>query len=243
MLVHDTIVDVAGSAGVIRCVLSRPQAAGAYPLVLCFPDIFGNSEAHLRVTRRLASYGYVVASLEPWGRQHPTGTVFDFDADRKPALDAMDNAKTAAVDDDRRAVLSALSREVYVDAGAVFALGFCYGGHLAFRAALEPSVKASVCCYPTGVHADKCGGDAADTLARVGEIKGELLLVWGRNDPHIPAAGRAKIHAALEAAGTTFQARLYDAEHAFMRDVGPRFEAEATDRVFEAVVDLFRRRR
>ena len=243
MLVQDTLVDVSGPAGPIRCVVSRPQTSGRHPLVLCFPDIFGNSEAHLRVTRRLAAYGYVVASVEPWGRQHPTGTVFDFDADRQSALDAMDKAKTAFVDEDRRAVLAAFAGEPYVDVGAVFALGFCYGGHLAFRAALEPAVKAAVCCYPTGVHADKCGGDVADTLARVGGIQGELLLVWGRNDPHIPAAGRARIHAALDSAGTRFQARLYDAEHAFMRDVGPRHEPEATDRVFEAMIDLFRRRR
>jgi carboxymethylenebutenolidase len=243
MHVQDTIVDSRGAAGVVRCVVSRPQEPGRFPLVLCFPDIFGNSEAHLRVTRRLAAYGYVVASVEPWGRQQPTGTVFDFDADRQRALDAMDKAKTAAVDEDRRAVLAALTREAYVDDSAVFALGFCYGGHLAFRAALEPTVKAAVCCYPTGVHADKCGGDVADTLARAGDIHGELLLVWGRNDPHIPATGRARIHAALDAAGTRFQARLFDAEHAFLRDAGPRYEPEATDRVFDAMVDLFRRRR
>ncbi|MBM4280512.1 MAG: dienelactone hydrolase family protein [Deltaproteobacteria bacterium] len=243
MLVHDTLVDVDGPAGVVRCALSRPQGEGRHPLVLCFPDIFGNSEAHRRVCRRLAGHGFVVASVEPWGRQHPVGTVFDFDADRAAALAAMDRAKTAAVDEDRQAALAALVRAPYVDDGAVFALGFCYGGHLALRAALEPAVKATVCCYPTGVHVDQCGGDAADTLARVGDIRGELLLVWGRHDPHIPAAGRARIHAALEAAGARFEARLYDADHAFLRDVGPRYEPAATDHVFAAMIDLFRRRR
>jgi carboxymethylenebutenolidase len=243
MLVQDVIVDVAGPAGVIRCVVSRPQGDGRHPLVLCFPDIFGNSEAHLRVARRLAGHGYVVASVEPWGRQHPVGTVFDFDADRQRALDAMDKATTAGVDDDRRAVLAVLLREPCVDDGAVFALGFCYGGHLALRAALEPAVKAAVCCYPTGVHVDRCGGDVASTLDRAADIRGELLLVWGRHDPHIPPEGRAKIHAALEAAGTRFEARLFDAEHAFLRDVGPRYEPKATDRVFDAMLDLFARRR
>jgi carboxymethylenebutenolidase len=243
MLVHDDVIDAAGPQGVVRCAVARPQGSGRYPLVLCFPDIFGNSDAHLRVCRRLAGHGFVVASVEPWGRQHPTGTVFDFDRDRQAALDAMAAAKTAAVDEDRRAVLAALLREPYVDDGAVCALGFCYGGHLAFRAALEPAVKATVCCYPTGVHADRCGGDVADTLMRVADIQGELLLVWGRHDPHIPAESRARIHAALETAGTRFEARLYDADHAFLRDVGPRYEPEASDRVFAAMVDLFRRRR
>jgi carboxymethylenebutenolidase len=243
MLVQDAAIDVVGRAGPVRCAVVRPQAPGAFPLVLCFPDIFGNSEAHNRVMRRLAGYGYVVVSPEPWARLHPPGTVFDFDRDRQAALDAMEKADVAAADDDRHSVLQALQREPFVDDGAVFALGFCYGGHLAFRAALEPAVKASVCCYATGVHADKLGNCAADTLARAAEMRGELLLVWGRNDPHIPAAGRARIHAALDAVGTRFEARLYEAEHAFMRDVGPRFEPEATDRVFDAMVALFRRAR
>jgi carboxymethylenebutenolidase len=243
MLVATTSVDVNGSAGVIRCAVVRPQAPGKYPLVLAFPDIFGNSEAHLRLLRRLAAYGYVVVSPEPWARFLPAGTVFDFDGDRQAALDAMEQASVVVADEDRHAVLHALRRDPHVDVDATFAVGFCYGGHLAFRAALDPTVKASACCYPTGVHAGKLGACPADTLQRASEIQGELLLIWGRNDPHIPAAGRAAIHAALDAAGSRFEARLFDAEHAFMRDVGPRFEPEATDRAFDAMVALFRRAR
>lgn len=29
-------------------------------------------------------------------------------------------------------------------------------------------------------------------------IEGELLLIWGRQDPHIPRAGRRLIHEALD---------------------------------------------
>ena len=32
------------------------------------------------------------------------------------------------------------------------ATGFCIGGHLAFRAAFDPRVAATVCFYPTGLH-------------------------------------------------------------------------------------------
>jgi carboxymethylenebutenolidase len=124
----------------------------------------------------------------------------------------------------------------------VFACGFCFGGHVAFRAALDPAVRGTACCYATTVHSEALGASPrVDTLARANEIRGALLLVWGRDDPHIPAAGRAKIHAALDAAGVRWEARLFDAEHAFMRDVGPRFDAQATDEAFAAIVHLFRR--
>ncbi len=76
--------------------------------------------------------------------------------------------------------------------GQLGAMGFCIGGHLAFRAALDPDVRATVCFYGTGIHDGKLGQDRdAGSLARAGEIRGKLLMVWGSADPHVPEAGRA----------------------------------------------------
>ena len=66
-------------------------------------------------------------------------------------------------------------------------------------------------------------------------------MVWGLADPHIPADGRAKIEAALKAANVNFSQKFYPAEHAFMRDEGPRFDPEATDLAFADMIALFRR--
>jgi len=43
-----------------------------------------------------------------------------------------------------------------------------------------------------------------NTLDRIPEIKGEPLVVFGRQDPHIPREGRATIYNALADAGTNF---------------------------------------
>ena len=240
---HDVDVKAGfnGGAGVVRCVVARPARVGRFPLLLCYADIFGNSEAHLRVMRRFAGHGYVVVSPDPWAQFHPPGTVLDFDKDRQAALDASERGDGTAADEDRAAVVAACKGEAFVDDN-VYALGFCYGGHLAFRAALDKGTRAAACFYGTGIHADKLGGGVVDSLARVKEIEGEVLLVWGRNDPHIPKEGRAKIHAALDAAQVKWEARLYDAEHAFARDVGPRHDPAATDEAVAAALALFRRR-
>ena len=129
-----------------------------------------------------------------------------------------------------------------VEKGKLGAGGFCIGGHLAFRAALQPDVKATVCFYGTGIHNGKLGQDEnAGSLERAGEIRGELLMVFGTLDPHVPEDGRAKIQSALEQAGTKFHISLYEAEHAFMRDEGPRYDGEATDQAFSEMVNFFRR--
>jgi carboxymethylenebutenolidase len=244
MQVITEFVDVDGDAGVVRCAVARPASKAHAPLLLCFSDIFGNTESHLRVMRRFAGHGYVVVSPEPWARFHPPGTVLDFDADRQRALDAADRGDVDAADADRAAVVAHMKKTVAAP-GPHVALGFCYGGHLAFRAAFDAAAVGVTCCYGTGIHVDKLGAGAAPSLARAAHpqhgIHGELLLVWGRNDPHIPAAGRALIHRTLDDAGVKFETRLYAAEHAFARDVGPRHDPAATDDAFAAALALFSR--
>ncbi len=65
-------------------------------------------------------------------------------------------------------------------------------------------------------------------------------MVFGSEDPHVPAEGRTKIDQALRAVGVNYQIKHYPAEHAFMRDEGPRFDPEATDQAFADMIALFR---
>ena len=77
-------------------------------------------------------------------------------------------------------------------------------------------------------------------FARAGEIEGTLLLIWGTRDPHTPAAGRDTVRRGLDAAGTGYTWSEYDAEHAFGRDVGERYDPGATDAAFAETVAAFR---
>lgn len=240
MLVASETVDVAG----IRAFVVRPVASRRWPVVIGWSDIFQLTAPHLRLMTRLASRGFVVIAPELYGRIVEKGTVFDFDADRQAALDASAALRLAWIDEDVRALLDAVAARE--DAGAIGVAGWCFGGHVALRAALDPRVRAAACCYPTGLHDGKLGdhdgkSSRAGTLERAGEIRSDVLLVWGREDPHIPAEGRAKIHAALDGAGVRFEARLFDAQHTFMRDQGARYDGAAADAAFEAMVALFAR--
>ena len=49
-------------------------------------------------------------------------------------------------------------------------------------------------------------------------------MVWGRQDPHVPPEGRAKVHARLTEAEVRFTWHEFKAVHAFMRDEGPRYD-------------------
>ncbi len=222
--------------GTMRTFVAAPAAEGAYPGVVFYTDIFQLTEASLRWAVRLAGYGFVVAAPEIYHRIEPPGTVLEFDDEGKTRGQAdVEALTTAQFDEDIAAALAWLSERCQT----VGAAGHCTGGHLAFRAAFDERVKGTVCWYATGLHNGKLGADKADSLERAREIGGEILLIWGTGDPHTPKDGRDVVRAGLD--GTTFEWREYDAEHAFGRDIGHRFDPEATDLAFAETVAFFRR--
>ncbi len=243
MLITSEYVDIPVGGRAMRMFVAAPAGEHKYPGILCYSDIFQLTGATLRSCVRLAGYGFIVAVPEIYHRIEPSGTVLAFDdAGRDRGLADAAATPVADFDADCRAALDYLKSLPQVAQGRIGAAGWCIGGHLAFRAALQPDVKATVCFYATGVDTGKLGKDAdAGSLARAGEIKGELMMVWGTADPHIPAAGRQTIRQALDAWRVSYVFHEFPAAHAFMRDEGPRYDPEVTDAAHNAMVAHFRR--
>lgn len=233
----------------MRCLLATPGGSaggggGPWPGVVFFSDIFQLTEPTVRWCVRLAGYGFAVLAPEIYHRIEPAGTVLGFDDDGK-ARGQRDAETTPVADFDADAAAAVAFLRGLPSVAAergVGAAGHCTGGHLAFRAGFSDDVAATACWYPTGLHDGKLGAEPdCGSLARAAEIGGELLMVFGAEDPHTPQEGRAAIRAGLEAAGASFDWRVYDAAHAFGRDVGERYDPAATDAAFAQTVALFRR--
>jgi carboxymethylenebutenolidase len=225
--------------GEIRSMVVRPSAEGSWPGVLVYTDIFQLTESTLRTCRRLAAYGFVVCVPEIYPRSLAGGALEFDDAGKQAGLAGAAATSTAQFDADRVAVLDHLARRP--DVTTLFAAGFCIGGHLAFRAAFDPRVAATVCFYPTGLHNGALGADDAGSLARAADIRGRLMVVFGSQDPHVPAGARIQIVSALYAAGLDdLELHIYrGGEHAFMRDAGPRHDPALTDLALTEAVSFF----
>jgi len=219
----------------------RTEEKRKFPGVIFYSDIFQLTGPMLRACVRLAGYGFVVAAPEIYHRIELPGSAIPFDdAGRTRGLKNASSTEVAEFDRDCRAVVDYLAQHPLVSPTKLGAAGFCIGGHLAFRA-LQPDVRATVCFYGTGIHDGRLGKDTdAESLQRAGDIKGELLMIFGESDPHIPKEGREKIRTELQEAGTRYRVKLYPAEHAFMRDEGPRYDPECTDLAFAEMMHLFR---
>jgi carboxymethylenebutenolidase len=81
----------------------------------------------------------------------------------------------------------------------------CLGGHLAYRCALLPSISSAICYFATDLHSHTLGlNKADDSLDRAGDIKGELCMIFGKLDNHVPPEGRDLIRKTLHEKGVVF---------------------------------------
>ena len=211
--------------GAMRVHLFRPAVEGRFPGVLFFSEIYQVTGPIRRFAALIAGQGYVVGVPEVYHEYEPAGTMLAYD---QPGTDRGNELKfakpVAAYDADARAGLAFLAAHPACT-GKLATMGVCLGGHLAYRAALNPDVAAAACFYATDIHSGTLGqGKADDSLARMSELKAETLFVWGRQDPHVPFEGREKIRARLQEVGATYEWHEVNAQHAFLRDEGPRYD-------------------
>jgi carboxymethylenebutenolidase len=246
VIVRESFVDLATPTGPMRTAVFAPVSPNGTVrrdggLVL-YSEIFQLTAPVRRLAIQVASLGYLVMAPEVYHAHEPPGAVLGYDEVGKTRGNDLKQLLTlAAFDADARAVLAALRNHPACN-GRVGTFGICLGGHLAFRAGLQKDVAAVACFYPTDLHSGTIGpGGAADTLTRAAELQGELLLVFGRQDPHVPVEGRRLIYEVLIEAGTCFSWHEFNAAHAFVRDEGERYDPAAARQALSLAADLFSR--
>tara|TARA_B110000037_G_scaffold220243_1_gene287370 strand:- start:395 stop:1135 length:741 start_codon:yes stop_codon:yes gene_type:complete len=234
--------DVETPSGPMRCHIFRPDAEGAFPGIVLYSEIYQMTGPIARIAAYFAGHGYVVNVPEIYHEYEVAGTVFEYDKEGTDRGNELKTTKTiAAYDADAVAAVEHLAGFAACS-GKVGALGFCIGGHLAFRAGMIPGVLATACFYATDIHKRSLGaGMNDDSLDRFGDIKGELLMIWGRQDPHVSLEGRRLIRTTLEDADVNFQWHEFNGAHAFVRDEGVRYDPVLAMQGFGLSLEMFGR--
>jgi carboxymethylenebutenolidase len=238
------LIDLPTPTGPMRVHRFIPQE-GNWPSVILYSEIYQMTGPIARLGARLACEGFEVLVPEIYHEYETPGTVLAYDKEGTDRGNFLKFEKPiTAFDSDAKALIdSVMNRPGGYRWGGVGTIGFCLGGHLAFRAALHPRVVASACWYATDIHSATLGkGRSDDTLVRSSEMNAELLLIWGRQDPHVPQEGRRLIHETLTNRERNFSWHEFNAAHAFARDEGVRYDAAATRLGWEMTLELFKRR-
>ncbi|MDO3384101.1 dienelactone hydrolase family protein [Gilvimarinus algae] len=242
MIIQQEQIDLATAKGPMRTYIYRPAAEGSYATVIFYSEIFQQTAPIARSAAMLAGHGFVVLVPEVFHELNPIGTVLAYDDQGKDKGNRDKFTKPLVDHDaDTQAMIDFVQAAPYCS-GRVGAMGVCIGGHLAFRAALNPRIGAAACLYATDLHSNTLPAAPSDqTLARAGDVKGELLMIWGRQDPHVPDEDRALINRHLREANCLFSWHEFNGQHAFMRDEGERYDPELALNCYRLSVDLFRR--
>jgi len=218
-----------------------------FPGVICFSEIYQVTGPVERFAGQIASQGYVVACPSIYHEfEGPEAIPYDVEGTDRGNKYKIEK-EVAAYDED-----ATLSIDLLVSLkncnGRIGATGMCLGGHLAFRAAFDPRILASVCFFATDIHSATLGkGKKDNTLQRVqkGDLtgKGELVMIFGKQDTHVPRAGRDLIRAALEDANVAASFLEVQAQHAFIRDEQSkgRWDAALTRSLFGFMMEVFER--
>jgi carboxymethylenebutenolidase len=240
MIIQHHQQDINTATGTMRTEVYRPVQAGSYNAIIFYSEIFQLTAPIVRSAAILASHGFIVLVPEIFHELNPIGTVLAYDDEGKDKGNTDKFTKPLEQhDSDTIAMLDYLNQQRFF-AHKVFSMGVCIGGHLAFRAALNPEISGAFCLYPTDIHSNTlpCTADN-DSLSRSGDIQCPLILIFGKQDPHVPPQGRQLIYQTLSENNCNFSWHEFNAQHAFMRDEGKRFDAALAMHCYRMAVDFF----
>ena len=216
---HERLILEAADGNRFGGFLALPDGPAAAGIVI-LPDVRGLYRFYEELALRFAERGYAALAFDYFGRTagtEPRDDEFEY----QPHVEQTTDAGTEA---DTRAAVEELRRR---DAGAVFTVGFCYGGRASWLAAAGGHGLAGAAGF-YGSPTRERGGPSA--VARAGEMACPILALQAGADANITAADNAAFDAALTAAGVEHEVVTYDgAPHSFFDRKQEEFQDASDD--------------
>jgi len=215
-----------GPNGPVRAYTAMPRKVGRHdklPGVLVVHENRGLNEHIEDVARRTALAGYI--AIAPDGLSVAGGAPEDQEA----ARDLFAKTDGARIATDVLAAVPWLAADP-INNGKIGVVGFCYGGGLALRAAVETvGVDCAVSFYGRPLPTDETR-----------KLKVPLLLHYAGTDERINA-GIPDFKAALDAVGVPYTIHMYpDTQHGFHNDSSEaRYNEAAAKLAWQRTLDFF----
>ena len=219
---------------------ARPDSAQNPPVILVAMEVFGLHEYIRDVTRRLGKLGAFAVAPDYYFRKGEDLTkITDF-----PKLAPIVNSKPdAELLSDLDATV-AWAKSQGGDTNRLGIMGFCRGGRTVWEyAAHNRDLKAGVAFYGTVVDppAQKSLWPKSPTELAP-EMKAPVLGLYGEADQGIPLTQLDAMKGALQAAGKTFEIKLYaGAPHGFHADYRASYRKEAAEDAWKEMIAWFKK--
>ncbi|MGS0892646.1 dienelactone hydrolase family protein [Burkholderia stagnalis] len=166
--------------------LALPKG-GKGPAVIIIQEIFGVN-SHIRaVADQYAADGYVALAPDVFWRTQPRVELTYDGADRDKGIELLKKTDVQVAAADIGAATDALRARPEVT-GKIAAIGYCFGGHLAYRVAAAGKVDAAVSYY---------GGGIQNALDLASQVTQPILFHYAENDHGIPLTAVEQVKAAF----------------------------------------------
>jgi carboxymethylenebutenolidase len=205
------------------------------------PEVFGVNAWIRSVCARLADAGFAAVALPLFARTAPNLEL----AYDTPSLEVgrshRDAVTTANVLADLDRTIAWMASTAPFAGLPVGALGFCFGGLLAWWAATHPGVRTVVSAYGARVSEPAPGG-GMPTLSALVQAQAHLLCLLGEDDPLIPREEQQQIRQALDEHQSLRLRRelvIYPgAGHGFLCDQRADFRSAAAEHAWCQIIDF-----
>lgn len=233
-------VEIATADGPMTTFVFHPSEGGPHPVVLYLMDAPGIRPALRDMASRLATAGYYVMLPYLYHRGGPYREFGASDEDMHARRDLMATVTPAGIVTDATALFAHADRDPAAADGPAGAVGFCMSGGLTLVLArtFPDRVKAAASIHGAWLVRD------TDDSPHLGldTVRGELHFAWVDPDPTAPPEDREVMSAALEEADVPYTMDVVtDAVHGFAPP-GERHDRTASERHWERVHALLRRR-
>jgi carboxymethylenebutenolidase len=241
-LIIETVTMKGGLPGYV----ARPLVDGRHPAVIVVNEVFGVHEWIKDICRRLAQLGYVAIAPSFFFRNDPNGMLAT-QTDFKVIMQTVGVATNAQVMGDVGTTLEWLGKQRFVDKSRLAITGFCWGGTVVWMAAAQfPQLKAGAAWYGRLKPSATATEQRKYPIDIAGALKAPVLGLYGGLDKGIPVADVEAMRAALIAgkanpATDKSSIMLYpQADHGFLADYRPSYNAEAAADAWKAMQAFFK---
>jgi carboxymethylenebutenolidase len=194
-----------------RGYVAIPAGSGPFPGVLVYQEAFGVNDYVQTEVRRLAEAGFAAIAPDLF-----RGKTFGYD-DFTPIKPLLESLSDDAMLADVRAAVAFLDAHPAVRHERYGAVGFCMGGRLAVLTAIALGAKvAAASSFYGGNIAPDEQRFFVPLLEQLGNVQGELLLIYGSDDESIAPREQARIAERLSGAKKKFTLSVHPgAGHGF----------------------------
>ena len=223
-------ITISNADGSFEAYVAVPDVTPA-PAILVIQEIFGVNQVMRDICDGLAAQGYVACCPDLFWRIEPGIDITDkTEAEWARAFELFGAFDVEKGVEDLKATLNAL-RSHDATNGKVGSVGYCLGGKLAFLMATRSDADCNVSYYGVGLD---------ELLGEAGSISKPLLMHVASEDQFVPKDAQEKIKAGL-AGNPMVTLHVYEGnDHAFAREGGAHYDAEAAKLANQRSADFFK---